>query len=66
MKRKTQRRTGRWSDRPGQVEVVSPYADSKSPAREPRRLDPVSGPGPYESSYDIALGYGHDRSIVLP
>ena len=66
MKRKTQRRTARWSDRPGQVEVVSPYADSKSPAREPRRIDPVTGPGPYESSYDIALGYSHDRSIVLP
>lgn len=66
MKRKTQRRTGRWSDRPAKVEVASPYADTKSPAREPRRLDPGSGLGPYEASYDISLGYGHDRSIIVP
>lgn len=66
MKRKTQRTTGRWTDRPGRTEVVSPYSDVRLPARDTRTAEPVSGPGPYESSYDIALGYGHDRSIVLP
>lgn len=66
MKRKTERTTGRWSDRPSHVEVVSPYADRKPTVREARRPDVVSGPGPYEVSYDIALGYGHDRSILLP
>jgi hypothetical protein len=67
MTRKTQqRRTTRWSDRPGQVEVVSPYVDRKPSSREPRSLDHISGPGPYEASYDIALGYNHDRSIILP
>ena len=29
--------------------------------REPQR-----GAGPYESSYDVALGYCCERSIVLP
>lgn len=66
MKRKTQRRTGRWSDRPAQVEVISPYSDGKAPPRDPRSADVASSPGPYEASYDIALGYGHDRPIVLP
>lgn len=66
MKLKSQRTTGRWSDRSRQVEVVSPYTREKPSARDPRSLDHISGPGPYEASYDIALGYGHDRSIVLP
>lgn len=66
MNRKAQRRTGRWSERPAQVEVTSPYKDSKPVVLEPRRADLVFGPGPYESSYDIALGYSHDRSIVVP
>jgi hypothetical protein len=66
MKRKTQRRTSRWSDRTVQTEVVSPYTNEKPSPREPRTLDRISGPGPYEASYDIALGYGHDRSIILP
>lgn len=66
MKRKTQRATGRWSDRPGRIDVVSPYTGAKPTPRDPRGTDHISGPGPYEASYDITLGYAHDRSIVLP
>ena len=63
MKPKTQRRTSRWADRPD-TEIVSPYADGK-PVRDGRVHD-LYGPGPYEASYDIALGYSQDRPIVLP
>lgn len=66
MTRKTQRRTTRWSDKPGQVEVASPYTNRKPAPREPRSLDRITGPGPYEASYDVALGYAHERSIILP
>jgi hypothetical protein len=66
MKRKAQGKAGRWSDRPRDVEIVSPYSDVRLPARDARTSDHIPGPGPYESSYDITLGYGHDRSIVLP
>jgi hypothetical protein len=66
MNRKTKRRTTRWADRPPQLEVASPYTDRKPVSRDPRSTDHIAGPGPYEANYDIALGYGHDRSIVLP
>jgi hypothetical protein len=66
MTRKTKNRSSRWSERAGQVEVVSPYADGKPAAREPRTLEKGSRAGPYEASYDVSLGYGHDRSILLP
>ncbi|MGH7465057.1 MAG: hypothetical protein ACREK1_07770 [Longimicrobiales bacterium] len=66
MKPKTQRRTGRWSDRAAQIEVVSPYADRRPTTRTPRSTDNVAGPRAYELSYDISLGYGQDRPILLP
>jgi hypothetical protein len=66
MKRRTERRTGRWTERPGRVEVVSPYSDGERPSTPVRMTDRIAGPGPYEAQYDIALGYGHDRSIILP
>jgi hypothetical protein len=66
MKRKTQLRAGRWTDQPRHTEAVSPYSDAGPPVRDVRATDLISGPGPYESSYDIMLGYAHDRSIVLP
>ncbi|HSJ31478.1 MAG TPA: hypothetical protein VK933_08595 [Longimicrobiales bacterium] len=66
MSRKTKKRSGRWAERAMQVEVVSPYADGAPTPREPRTFDDSARRGPYEASYDIALGYGHDRSILLP
>jgi len=63
MKPKTQRRTSRWTERPD-AEIASPYADGK-PVRD-IRVNDLYGPGPYEASYDIALGYSHDRPIDLP
>lgn len=67
MKRKTQSRTGRWSERTSPVELASPYVDAPvSPGREPR-IPKAAGLGPYESRYDIALGYNQDpRIVVLP
>lgn len=66
MSRKTKKRSGHWTDRSSQVEVVSPYGDHAPTPREPRTVDDGARRGPYEASYDIALGYGHDRSILLP
>jgi hypothetical protein len=66
MKRKAPHRVVRWTDgsRPG--ELVSPYEDTPQPTREPRRTNVESRLGPYEAAYDISLGYGQERSIVLP
>ncbi|MBR9988114.1 MAG: hypothetical protein KFH98_00070 [Gemmatimonadetes bacterium] len=66
MARKTQRRIGRWSERPAQVEVASPYTDREPPDRNPRAPERAAGAGPYESSYDVSFGYSHERTIVLP
>lgn len=66
MKQNTERRTGRWSDRPAQTELVSPYADKRPEPRIPRSTDHITGPGPYESSYQISRGYAHERSIHIP
>jgi hypothetical protein len=66
MTRKTRRRTVHWSERTRRIETVSPYTDSERAAVDPRSLDNITGPHPYEASYDIALGYPHDRLIVLP
>ena len=66
MSRKTKKRSGRWTERAMQVEVGSPYADAAPPPRAPRTFDDAARRGPYEATYDISLGYGHDRSILLP
>lgn len=66
MNRKTQKRTARWSERTPPVELASPYADAPRATRREPDIAPQTGIGPYESQYDITLGYGQDQRIVLP
>ena len=43
--------------------LPAPAAKVREPARESRDAMHL---GPYESSYEIALGYGFERAIVTP
>ncbi|HEX6134163.1 MAG TPA: hypothetical protein VFZ24_09370 [Longimicrobiales bacterium] len=68
MKRKAKRSTKRWSDRSTTRENTSVYRQPPRPTGETGNRQQLgeSGLGPYESTYDVSLGYGHDRSIILP
>jgi hypothetical protein len=64
MKRRT-KQTPRWSDHKLTREIAGRYTETER-VNDPRRSDAPAGLGPYESQYDVSLGYGQDRSILLP
>ncbi|HEX6306900.1 MAG TPA: hypothetical protein VFZ69_01865 [Longimicrobiales bacterium] len=67
MKRNTKPKTNRWTDRPRTREKAAAYPETPGPAREsarPRVRE--TGMGPYEATYDVSHGYGHERAIILP
>jgi hypothetical protein len=51
---------------------VTPHIAKSLPAKQPKIAEPPRDDrdsvhlGPYESCYDVALGYGFERSIVRP
>jgi hypothetical protein len=62
MKRSTKAGRSRWTEKP---------RSERYPQQNVRPLpkdEPTERPalGPYEVVYDVALGYSHERSIVLP
>ena len=66
MKRTTSRNTRHWSQRP-QPQAPQVSRDEKTDIADTRESrETPTGLGPYEAAYDISLGYGHDRSIVVP
>lgn len=61
--------TRRWKSRVNQFGTGERNESVSDPGRTPlESRDNVvqTGAGPYEMTYDIALGYGMERSIVTP
>jgi hypothetical protein len=52
--------------------TVTPQVMKSLPARPPKNPEPARDTGsamhlgPYESCYEVALGYGFERAIVTP
>jgi hypothetical protein len=65
-------RRGRTQQRWTRNVTVTPRVVKRLPAKTPKIKEPARGTGnevhlgPYESCYDVALGYGFERAIVTP
>jgi hypothetical protein len=52
--------------RPGNPRTQRPTVAHGASAPRDHGALPPPGLGPYEAAYDIAMGYGVERSIILP